>query len=300
MTKKSLTGRPTSDYGPSKTGFVFVTITFPPIERVGRKYLLAWKKKRDTYDKAVLEHSKATGVPVKVYNKKWIDSIERGLLESVCMLKWDIDIDDLTEKEFQRRLTDLMHERANDDIHLTRSTHDYVVFFQGLQIKYDADEDVFGQVATFITDAQTIIETHALQEDMETLGPRKAILKIITDQLEPAQLRNAMRDELRIHKFDSLYTYAKPLEAHMTTLAAVKKFFSISEEGTKRKAREGEGAVRDKFKTRKRRGGKKPFAGRTNAPSAPKPSGPQGGKKQIERGAKAKLVAVQRRRKRRR
>ncbi|KDO20262.1 hypothetical protein SPRG_14398 [Saprolegnia parasitica CBS 223.65] len=182
------------------TGLIFVTIDFPPIESVGRKYLLAWKKKRDKYDKAVLEHSKATGVPVKVYNKKWIDSIERDLLETVCMLKWDIDIDDLTEKEFQRRLTELMHERANDGTHTnTHTTDDYVAFFKGLKIKYDADEDVFGQVASFITDAQTIIETHALQEDMKTSGPRRAILKIITDQLEPAQLRNAMRDVLRIH-----------------------------------------------------------------------------------------------------
>ncbi|EQC24740.1 hypothetical protein SDRG_17367 [Saprolegnia diclina VS20] len=252
------------------------TIDFPPIESLGRKYLIKWKEKRDEYDKAMREHSKATGVPVKVHNKKWIDSIKRSLLETVCTLKWNIDVDGLKENEFQRRLMEIMSERPKD---YTHSSEDYIAFFKELKIGHVVEDDVFEVVANFITDVSEIIKAHALQEDMTLKGPRRIILSTITDRLEPVQLREKMRDMLRIHKFDSLCAYAKPLEKHLTTLMEAKKFSSPFEEGAKRKDREDDETERDAVKARKLLDeGKEPFQGeKDDSPAAPEPGDPPGG-----------------------
>jgi hypothetical protein len=191
---------------------VVTAIEYPRIDSIDQPTLIEWKKKREEYERKLKEEAKISGGDWQTTAYTWMASTRTEFLDSLCKWTWKIDREDLTEESYQERLKTIMRTPTTK-WHPT--TADLKMYFSELRLAPSTKGTVADRHVKYMYRIEEIIKKNAIQDIVSTKEMTKALIRVVTDRLDPRELRYAVEDATQLKKVHSLMDFSDVLLEQM-------------------------------------------------------------------------------------
>ncbi|CAK4851399.1 hypothetical protein Ae201684_008017 [Aphanomyces euteiches] len=162
-----------------------------------REEIVAFVKKREQYETELRAEAQMQGFSYKGHARRWVDSVDRDMLETACDIIWGCKVEELSEETFKAHVMKIIETRPTTweatESDMKRALRD---------VKLKLDGAIHGKALSFLNDVRRVIKTECLSESLKDIETRKLFMKAVISRITPVDLSQRVHDVFILKKRD--------------------------------------------------------------------------------------------------
>ncbi|CAK4999841.1 unnamed protein product [Aphanomyces euteiches] len=172
-------------------------IKAPELKSFDREEIVAFVKKREQYETELRAEAQMQGFSYKGHARRWVDSVDRDMLETACDIIWGCKVEELSEETFKAHVMKIIETRPTTweatESDMKRALRD---------VKLKLDGAIHGKALSFLNDVRRVIKTECLSESLKDIETRKLFMKAVISRITPVDLSQRVHDVFILKKRD--------------------------------------------------------------------------------------------------
>lgn len=168
---------------------VFEVVSAPILEKVDRRSVKEFYRKRQIYLKKIEEQQETTG-DLSITGQGLLTTVDPTLLRTIAPLLIGKEKKDVVESDVAMMLARILKERSGE----SRGNLDALMAPVKMDLRI---RDVLQRVVSFFAAMDKVVDEEGLENDFETKEGVKTKIKYLLKGIRPEQVRNLVTDDLR-------------------------------------------------------------------------------------------------------